>query len=108
MKYLLLPNICLDDYFLELLQKDEPLLTVHKNILLTEIPFSSTPENLDEILAAITAKGYVAIMAHPERYHYYQQNFDKYFQLKEMGFRLQVNALSLTGYYGKKAEKAAK
>ncbi len=97
----------LDDYFLELLQKDEPLLTLHKNIILTEIPFSTTPENLDEILSAITVKGYVAIMAHPERYHYFQQNFDKYFQLKEMGFHLQVNALSLTGYYGKKAEKAA-
>lgn len=98
----------LDDYFLELLQKKEPLLTLEKNILLTEISYTSTPQNLPEITSAIIAEGYLPILAHPERYHYYQQNFDQFFRLKEMGFVLQINILSLTGYYGKRAEKAAK
>jgi protein-tyrosine phosphatase len=98
----------LDDHFLELLQKKEPLLTIHKNILLTEISYTSTPENFAEITAGIISEGYLPILAHPERYHYYQQNFDKYYHLKEMGFILQLNVLSLTGYYGKKAEMAAK
>ncbi len=98
----------LDDYFIELLKKDEPLLTLYKKIVLTEIPFTSTPENLEDIIAAITDKGYKPILAHPERYNFFQQNFDKYFYLKEIGFTLQVNLLSLTGYYGSKAEKAAK
>lgn len=98
----------LDDYFLELLKKNEPLLTLHKNILLTEISYSSTTENLAEITAGIVAAGYLPILAHPERYIFYQQNFDDYYKLKEMGFVLQVNILSLIGYYGKKAEKAAK
>jgi tyrosine-protein phosphatase YwqE len=98
----------LDDYFLELLQKKESLLTIHNNILLTEISYTSTPENLGEITAGIIGEGYLPILAHPERYHYYQQNFDKYYRLKEMGFILQVNILSLTGYYGRRAEKAVK
>jgi protein-tyrosine phosphatase len=98
----------LDDYFMELLQKKEPLLTLHKNIILTEISYSSTPQNLDEIAAAIIAAGYLPILAHPERYSYYQQNFEQYPRLKKMGFLLQLNLLSLTGYYGSKAEKAAK
>jgi protein-tyrosine phosphatase len=98
----------LDDFFLELLQKKEPLLTLEKNILLTEISYTSTPQNLPEITAAIIAEGYLPILAHPERYHYYQQNFDAFYHLKAMGFVLQVNILSLTGYYGKRAEKAAK
>jgi protein-tyrosine phosphatase len=98
----------LDDYFMELLQKKEPLLTLHKNILLTEISYTSTPQNLGEITAAIIEGGYLPILAHPERYHYYQQNPNHYFRLKEMGFFLQVNLLSLTGYYGKRAEKSAK
>lgn len=98
----------LDDYFLELLKKNEPLLTLHKNILLTEISYTSTTENLAEITAGIVAAGYLPILAHPERYIFYQQNFDDYYKLKEMGFVLQVNILSLIGYYGKKAEKAAK
>ena len=98
----------LDDYFMELLQKKEPLLTLHKNILLTEISYSSTPENLGEMMNGIIAEGYLPILAHPERYHYYQKNFDEYHLLKEMGFVLQINILSLTGYYGKRAEKAVK
>lgn len=98
----------LDDYFMELLKKDEPLLTLHKNIILTEIPFSSTPENLEEIVAVITGKGYKAILAHPERYNFFQTKVEKYSSLIKMGFSLQINLLSLTGYYGSKAEKAAK
>jgi tyrosine-protein phosphatase YwqE len=98
----------LDDYFMELLQKNEPLLTLHKNILLTEISYSTTPENLGEITTGIISQGYLPVLAHPERYHYYQQHFDKLYELLEMGFVLQINLLSLTGYYGKKAEKAVK
>ncbi|MBS1509720.1 MAG: hypothetical protein JST86_02670 [Bacteroidetes bacterium] len=98
----------LDDYFLELLKKGDPLLTLHGNIILTEIPYTSTPQNLGEITAAIHEKGYRPILAHPERYHYYQQNFEEYARLKQMGFALQVNLLSLCGYYGKRAEKAAR
>ena len=47
-------------------------------------------------------------MAHPERYPYYHKNYDAYVRLKELGFMLQVNLLSLTGYYGKTVAKAAK
>jgi tyrosine-protein phosphatase YwqE len=47
-------------------------------------------------------------MAHPERYPYYHHNYDAYYRMKELGFLLQVNLLSLTGYYGKNVAKAAK
>lgn len=98
----------LDDYFLELLRSKSPLLTLHKNIILTEISYSTAPDNLNMILAEIIAEGYQPILAHPERYHYYHNNYKKYQQLKEMGFNLQVNILSLTGYYGKSVKKAAR
>jgi len=98
----------IDDYFLELLKKKSPLLTLHKNILLTEISYSTPPVNLEAITATIIAQGYKPIMAHPERYHFYHNNPDIYFHLKEMGFHLQVNLLSLTGYYGKSVKKAAR
>jgi len=47
-------------------------------------------------------------MAHPERYPFYHGNYEAYTHLKDMGFLLQVNLLSLTGYYGKPVTKAAK
>ena len=98
----------IDDYFLDLLRSRSPLLTLHKNILLTEISYSTAPVNLEAITANIISQGYKPILAHPERYHFYHHNPDIYRRLKEMGFHLQVNLLSLTGYYGKAVRKAAR
>ena len=98
----------LDDYFMELLKSGSPLLTLHKNILLTEISYSTRPDNLEAIISGIRAGGYLPILAHPERYFYYHRNYDHYYLLKEIGFHLQVNLLSLTGYYGPGVKKAAK
>lgn len=97
----------LDDYFMDLLKKDAPLLTLHKNILLTEISYSTAPANLEEITAGILAAGYIPVLAHPERYFFYHHNYDIYYRLVALGFHLQVNLLSLTGYYGKGVKKAA-
>ncbi len=98
----------LDDYFLHLLKQPTPLLTLHKNIILTELSFAAPTENLHEIAFEIISSGYRPIMAHPERYHFYHNDFSAYNWLKDMGFMLQVNLLSLTGYYGKNVAKAAR
>lgn len=98
----------LDDYFMELLRKDEPLLTIKENLVLTELSYSTPPSNLKEISFAIITAGYQPVMAHPERYFYYHKNYENFFQLKELGFLLQINLLSLTGYYGQPVTKAAR
>ena len=98
----------LDDHFMELLKSRSALLTLHKNILLTEISYSTPTDNLEEIVAGIIEQGYRPVLAHPERYFFYHRNFEKYNRLKEMGFRLQVNLLSLTGFYGSGVKKAAR
>jgi tyrosine-protein phosphatase YwqE len=97
----------LDDYFLKLI-KNEKLLTIHDNILLTELPYSVPPSNVEEMVFTILTSGYRPILAHPERYYYYHRDHDQYFRLKELGFSLQVNLLSLTGYYGAPVAKSAK
>lgn len=98
----------LDDYFLELIRKGEPLLTLEGNYILTELPYYSAPINFKEISFEILTNKYQPLMAHPERYHYYHKDYAAYARLKEMGFLLQVNLLSLTGYYGKEVAKAAR
>ena len=97
----------LDDYFMELLRKREPLLTLHKNYLLTEFSYSTAPGNVEKIAFEININNYLPLLAHPERYLYYHKNYDAFFRLKELGFLLQVNLLSLTGYYGAPVAKAA-
>ena len=98
----------LDDHFLQLLRDTSPLLTIHKNLILTEQSFATETDNLHRIAFEMITAGYRPIMAHPERYHFYHQNYDAYSRLKDMGFLLQLNLLSLTGYYGKPVARAAK
>ena len=98
----------LDDYFMELLRKKNQLLTIRKNYILTELSYAAAPDNLEQIAFEIITSNYQPLMAHPERYFYYHKNYDAYYRLKELGFLLQVNLLSLTGYYGKSVAKAAK
>jgi len=98
----------LDDYFLKILRNNEEILRIHNNIVLTEQSFVAPTSNLNEMSFELVTAGYQPIMAHPERYHFYHNNYDAYTTLKDMGFLLQVNMLSVTGYYGKPVAKAAK
>ncbi len=97
----------LDDHFMELLRTKQPLLTIRKNFILTELSYATPPNNLEQISFEININNYRPLMAHPERYFYYHNNYDAYYRFKDLGFFLQVNLLSLTGHYGKPAAKAA-
>ena len=57
------------------------------------------------ILLRIKAKGYYPVLAHPERYIYMRR--DEYERLKSMDIKFQLNLFSLTGLYGKDAQKKA-
>ncbi len=97
-----------DDGFISKLENGEKLLTLEKNYLLIEFPYYTLPSRLSEITFQILSNNYNPVLAHPERYHYYHKDFEVFFKLKEAGFLLQVNLLSITGYYGKLVAKAAK
>lgn len=97
----------LDSYFFELLAGEEKLLTLKDKIILTEFSYASIPEDPGKMSFAIIMEGYKPILAHPERYPYYYGNYKQFHRLADLGFLLQVNLLSLTGYYGKEAAKVA-
>ena len=79
-----------------------------KNLLLTELSYVTPPGNLEEMSFEIITGGYQPIMAHPERYFFYHKNYESFYRLKELGFLIQVNLLSLIGYYGIQVGKAAR
>src|SRR5476649_268154 len=49
--------------------------------------------------------GYKPILAHPERYSY--MNIEAIANLRGWGCNMQLNTISLTGYYGKEVKKKA-
>ncbi len=67
----------LDDYFLEIVQQKN-LLTLKDNYILVELSYTNPPINLFDILFEIQLAGYKPILAHPERYKYYHENFEVY------------------------------
>ncbi len=95
----------LDENFYELVRKKEKLLTFGDRYVLFETNAVSEPLQLKEFVFAMTSQGYKPILAHPERYQY--MTLDKADDLRCRGVLLQVNLLSLTGYYGPPMQKLA-
>lgn len=95
------------DETLVALMKNEPLLTLPGGRVLIEMSFQQAYPDLHRVAFDLQMKGYRPILAHPERYAYFRAP-EAYEKLHEMGLALQINLLSLTGYYGKPAQSAAK
>jgi tyrosine-protein phosphatase YwqE len=87
--------------------KNGQVLPFGNNQVLIEMSYAVESPNIKEAIFHLQTKGYRPILAHPERYPYYYHNFSLYEQLVDAGCDLQLNILSLTGYYGKPAQKIA-
>lgn len=74
-------------------------------LLLVETSYFNPPFRLWELLDDIRRKGYVPLLAHPERYVYMQKA--DYQRLLDMGVLLQLNVMSLAGAYGEGARQKA-
>jgi protein-tyrosine phosphatase len=81
------------------------LMIIGDNYVLFEFSFINQPPNTIPVVQKLKDQGYKPILAHPERYPYME--FDQFKSLHDWGVSLQVNTISLTGYYGKEAKKLA-
>ncbi len=91
----------LDEELVNKLNSDEPLLTFGQNLLLFETNFLSEPLILKEFIFLANTKGYQPVLAHPERYIYLQNNFEKAQDFLDRGVYFQININSITGHYSK-------
>ena len=96
----------LDETFENKLDKND-ILAIGGKYLLFELSFVNYPQNLFEIIEKIKDKGYTPLLAHPERYPYLTGGVENYQKIKDSGCYMQLNTVSLTGYYGKPTQKAA-
>ena len=98
-------EIFITDNIPELIEQDEISSLNHTRYLLIEFPFHNQILNLEDIIYEIKLKGYIPVIAHPERYTYFQDNYDLVEELKDMDVLFQCNYSSIIGYYGHSAEK---
>jgi protein-tyrosine phosphatase len=85
---------------------EKRLMTMGDNYALFEYSFTNQPPNAFEVIQKmIEWGGYKPILAHPERYSH--MTVEDMANLRGWGCNMQLNTISLTGYYGKDVKKKA-
>jgi len=97
----------LDEHLMQMLEEKKELLTFGDRYLLFETSFLNEPAYLREGIFQIISNGMKPVLAHPERYIYVQNRPDMLEDLRDRGLLLQINTISLSGYYSKGARKLA-
>lgn len=96
----------LDDFFVSQMEQGA-IKALPGNYILVENSFIQQPWNLEQLIFDIKLKGYHPILAHPERYGYYQHHRERYEQLHNAGLYFQINLLSLADHYGGEERETA-
>lgn len=94
------------DYDFEQKIGKEKFLTFGDNYILVELSFMEAPKNLFDIIFKLQLEGYKVVLAHPERYAFF--TMDDYEELVNRGVLLQINWLSIIGYYSPQIEQKTK
>jgi protein-tyrosine phosphatase len=89
------------------LVSDNTILDFADKHVLIEMSYAVESPNIKDVVFTLQTKGYKPILAHPERYTYYFHRIEYYEEMFDSGCDLQVNLLSLIGYYGKPVKKMA-
>lgn len=98
----------LDEAFLHLIEQNKIPLTIGASpYLLFETNYLNEPYQLTDFIFKVTTRGYKPILAHPERYEYLLNNFDKVEDLRNRGVLFQINLLSLINFYSRPTRKMA-
>lgn len=97
----------MDIYLEQLIEKEDILSFGKERYVLIEMSFAAPSVNYESIIFNLKMKNYTPVLAHPERYTYWHKKNEKFNQIVEMGCLLQINLLSLSGYYGRDIKKSA-
>ncbi len=76
--------------------------------ILVEMSYFYRSQNLEQTIFELSMAGKKPILAHPERYIYMVESLEDFEKLQDMGCRLQLNWMSLTGAYGFESMKILK
>ncbi len=83
------------------------LLSFSDKYILVELSYFNPHPNLKSFIFNLQVDGYKVILAHPERYTYWFNDFGKFEDLKDRGVFFQLNSVSLAGYYPEPVKKFA-
>ena len=80
-----------------------PLLLLPGKHILIEMSYAYESANIDEVIFKLMCLDFHPVLAHPERYIFYPADLKRICNLIDKGCELQLNLLSLGGFYGRGA-----
>ena len=98
-------EIYIDEDISKLLKENKISTLNNSKFLLIELPMSGEYSGYQELFKDLINEGYRVILAHPERYLTFQDDYDLIYELRDMGVLFQCNIDSLNGKYGPYAEE---
>lgn len=96
-----------DEHLPERLDKGELLTLNHSRYILVEFARNAAGSWVWQILKEAMARGYIPILAHPERYRCVKDHPERLYPWYEEGVLMQINAGSLLGHFGREAKHTA-
>lgn len=96
----------IDDSFEDMIERGD-FMPLRDRYLLVEMSYLQPPLNLEEAINQVKDIELMPILAHPERYGFMHERYGQYRNLVDQGVLLQLNMLSLGGYYGGSMQKIA-
>ncbi len=95
----------LDTWLIKEVNEGNSLLIFGDKYFLFEMNYVTEPYQLNDFIFSLTTKGYKPVLAHPERYQF--MTLEKAEDLRQRGVLLQLNILSLIGFYSKPVQSMA-
>src|SRR6185503_18115901 len=84
------------------------LLSLHDSrYVLVEPPHHVAPQRLEEFFFGLVVGGYVPVLTHPERLSWIEGHYALIQRLARSGVWMQITAGSLTGAFGRSAQRWA-
>lgn len=100
-------EIYIDPKIADLIRNRQISPLANSKYLLIELPMTGEFEQYEDIFLSLQNEGWKVILAHPERYQSFQNDFNKVLEMHQQGVLLQCNLGSFIGQYGKHAKKTA-
>lgn len=87
--------------------EENSVMPLADSYILIEMSYLQPSLNLFDMVDKISTKSLYPILAHPERYNFLHGKLKSFEEFKKKGMLLQMNILSISGYYGKEVQKTA-
>ncbi len=98
-------EVYIDSDIISLINNNEIKTLNDSRYILVELPLTREENDAINIFKKLINKGYIVILAHPERYTYIQEDPSKIEDFLGIGVLMQGNFKSLLGKYGEDAEE---